>query len=102
VIENLLSNALKATPSGGTLRVALTREDEQLRFAVSDSGTGIARDELLHIFDPYYRGQGARSAGLGLGLAIAKSIVEAHGGQIHAESTLGKGSTFSFRLPLAS
>jgi signal transduction histidine kinase/PAS domain-containing protein len=102
VLENLLSNALKATAGGGALTVRVTREGEQLRFAVTDSGAGIPADELAHIFERYYRGQGARGLGLGLGLAIAKSIVEGHGGRIEAESTLGQGSTFSFTIPLAS
>jgi signal transduction histidine kinase/PAS domain-containing protein len=102
VLENLVSNALKATASGGTLTVRVTRESDRLRFAVADSGAGIPGDELAHVFERYYRGRGAHGVGLGLGLAIAKSIVEGHGGRIQAESALGKGSTFSFTIPLAS
>jgi signal transduction histidine kinase/PAS domain-containing protein len=100
VLENLLSNALKATAAGGALTVRVTREAEQLRFSVADSGEGISADELAQVFERYYRGRGARGRGLGLGLAIAKSIVEGHNGRIQAESTPGMGSTFSFTIPL--
>jgi signal transduction histidine kinase len=80
--------------------VRVKRQEEQVVFAVTDSGVGIPTDELPHVFDRYYRGRGTRGAGLGLGLAIAKSIVEGHGGRIRADSTVGRGSTFSFSIPL--
>ncbi|MGA2229850.1 MAG: ATP-binding protein [Tepidisphaeraceae bacterium] len=99
VFSNLLSNALKFTPPGGRVRVTAAPEDSVVRFVVEDSGAGIAREHLPRIFDRFYRVTGPNQpGGAGLGLAIAKEIVELHGGRIQVESEVGKGSRFSFTL----
>lgn len=100
VIGNLLSNALKFTPEGGTVRVRCWAEQHATHISVTDSGVGVPQDQLPYIFDKFYQiGQQARSKGAGLGLAIAREIVEAHGGMITAESTSGQGTTFHIVLP---
>jgi signal transduction histidine kinase len=78
--------------------VQVVEDDRSVNFAVTDTGCGIAEDELPHVFDRYWKGRGVRS-GIGLGLTIARGIVEAHHGAIRAESTIGEGSTFVFDLP---
>ena len=98
-LANLTSNAVKVTASGGHVRVGVRARPNALIFAVEDTGPGIGAEELPHIFERYWRGRQAGYRGTGLGLTIAKGIVEAHGGRIGAESTLGVGSTFSFSLP---
>lgn len=102
VLSNLVGNALKFTPPGGRIEVSAARIDRSVRFAVKDEGPGIPPDGLPHVFDRFYRAEKSRRAGLGLGLAIAKGIVEAHGGRIDVESELGRGTTFVFTLPLAA
>lgn len=102
VLVNLLDNAVKFTGNGGRVEVRAQPGDGQIRFSVSDSGAGIAEEELKHIFDRFWQGRSQGRAGAGLGLAIAKGIVEAHGGGLTVESQLGKGATFSFTLPAAS
>jgi signal transduction histidine kinase len=100
MLSNLAGNALKFTPEGGQVTVRATQEDTRVHLSVSDTGPGIAPEELPHIFDRYWRAQSAsRTAGVGLGLAIVKGIVEAHGGSVHAESRPGEGSTFRVLLP---
>jgi signal transduction histidine kinase len=102
VFGNLLSNALKYTPPGGTISIAARAEDEWVRFSISDTGVGIPSQHLPRIFEPFFRVPGhGQEAGAGLGLAIAKEIVEAHGGKIAVESLEGKGTTFIFRLKRA-
>jgi heavy metal sensor kinase len=101
---NLVENALKYTPPGGLVELALTREGSEGLIDVRDTGVGIAPDDLERIFDPFVRLDAARTratGGSGLGLAIARSIVVAHGGRLAVESTPGHGSTFTVRLPLA-
>lgn len=100
VFENLLENAAKFTPGGGVITLAAARLDGSVLFSVADTGAGIPRDQMPRLFERFWqaRRQGAGSAGLGL--AICKGIVEAHGGAIWAESTPGRGSTFYFRLPV--
>ncbi len=100
VLTNLLSNALRFTPRGGTVAVTSSASDGQLRITVRDSGPGIAPDALPHVFDRFYKS--AESRGAGLGLAIAKSLVVAHGGSIEATSTLGQGTEMRVTLPIAS
>ncbi|MEW6661399.1 MAG: ATP-binding protein [Bacillota bacterium] len=103
VMLNLLANALRYTKAGGSITLSAAREGERLCLQVKDTGVGIKAEELPHIFDRFFRGDKSRSraeGGGGLGLAIAKGFVEAHGGEIWAESSLGEGSTFYLTLPL--
>ncbi len=105
VLYNLISNALRHTPAGGTITVSVgpgSPPEAQVRFAVADSGEGIAAEDLPHIFERFYRGEKSRNratGGAGLGLAIARGIVEAHGGSIAAVSERGQGASFSFVIP---
>jgi two-component system CheB/CheR fusion protein len=98
VIRNLLDNAIKYTDSGGAVTVKVTESDNEILVAFENTGTGIPEKHLPYIFDAFYRvGRDAR--GSGLGLSIAKTIVEAHGGRIWVESRPAKGSIFRFTLP---
>jgi signal transduction histidine kinase len=99
VLSNVIANALRYTPSAGRVRVTITRSDGELAVAVRDSGPGIDPDVLPHIFERFTRADD--SPGAGLGLAIAKSLVEAHGGRIAATSAPGQGTEVRFTLPLA-
>ncbi len=102
VLTNLLHNAIKFTPSGGTITVSAHGEADKVIIAVRDTGVGIAEEELSRIFERFYKADRARSSGgTGLGLAIAKHIIQAHRGQIWVESVEGRGSTFYFSLPTA-
>ncbi|MHB1159944.1 MAG: sensor histidine kinase [Chloroflexota bacterium] len=102
ILINLLSNALKYSPPETEVVVSAKRRDSCLQVSVADKGIGMAPEDLPHLFERFYRTRGARKAeGLGLGLYITRMLVEAHGGKIWVESKLGKGSTFSFTLPLA-
>jgi len=101
VVSNLVSNAIKFTPEEGTIRVSARQRDRQIVVSVADTGPGIPQEYLSKIFDRFWRGPGTKQKGSGLGLSIAKGIVEAHGGTIWAESQLGEGSSFFFTLPLA-
>jgi len=103
VLSNLTGNALKHTPSGGSVELALDRHDGWARLTVADTGHGIPPQDLPHVFDRFYRADGRSSptdGGSGLGLAIVKHLVEAHGGRVAAESELGRGSRFTIWLPL--
>lgn len=103
VLTNLIGNALKFSPDGATVTVALAHEEPWLAVAVSDTGPGIARDDLGAIFEKYRRGRATASVeGSGLGLFIVKSVVDAHGGTIEVRSEPGHGATFTLRLPLAT
>jgi two-component system sensor histidine kinase BaeS len=97
VLENVVANAMRHTPAGGTVTIGLSRRDGEVELTVRDSGPGIPAEELESIFDRYARS--ADSGGSGLGLAIARSLVEAHGGSIEAESPPGGGATIRVRLP---
>jgi two-component system phosphate regulon sensor histidine kinase PhoR len=102
VLVNLIHNAIKFTPSGGRINISAKARDSDILVSVTDTGIGIPADDLPRIFERFYKADKSRSGGgTGLGLAIAKHIVEAHGGRIWVESVEGKGSTFSFTLPLA-
>ncbi len=104
VLGNLVSNALRYTPDGGQIALSAERDGDKLLLIVRDSGAGIAQQDLPHIFDRFYRGDKSRSrqeGESGLGLAIAKSIVEIHGGTIQAQSTIGQGAAFIIALPPA-
>ena len=103
VITNLASNALKFTESGGTVTVRAGHDREAITIAVEDTGQGIPREHLQDIFDKFVqvkRFADSTPGSVGLGLAIAKEVVELYGGKIWAESELGRGSTFTFRLPV--
>jgi PAS domain S-box-containing protein len=105
VLDNLLSNALKYSRSGGSVRVALRERAEAVELEVRDAGMGIAEDELDHVFERFYRGGEALEhhiQGTGLGLSIVSSIVAAHGGSVTVDSELGRGSTFRVTLPHAT
>lgn len=101
VFQNLIDNALKFTPAGGEIRVSAREEDGQLRFEVTDSGEGIGPDELPHLFDRFWQARESGRAGAGLGLAIVRGVIDAHGGAVEAESQPGIGTTISFTLPKA-
>lgn len=98
VLANLLSNALRYTPAGGTVSIASSRQGDRIVVSVADTGTGIAPDDLPKIFDRFQKGTGSR--GSGLGLTIAKDLVRAHGGEISADSRLGHGTTVTLTLPV--
>ena len=105
VLFNLMSNALRHTPAGGTITISAELHENRVVVSVRDTGTGISPEDLPHIFERFYRADRSRarsSGGSGLGLTIAKQIVEAHGGQIWAQSWLGVGSTFTFSMPLST
>ncbi|UQA58825.1 ATP-binding protein [Polyangium aurulentum] len=101
VLSNLVGNAVKLVPAAGSVALRARRAGEQVVLSVIDSGPGIPAEDLPHVFDRYWRGKNTKYKGSGLGLSIAKAIVEAHGGRIWAESEVGVGSTFSFSLPVA-
>ena len=98
---NLMNNATKFTPEGGNIAVRVRKENEGLLIEIKDTGIGIAKDQQDKLFKPYSRLHSDRQShpGLGLGLALAKQVVELHGGKIWVDSDTGKGSTFSFFLP---
>ncbi len=103
VLTNLLSNALRHTPAGGRIVVAIRSDTEELTFTVADNGEGIPAEHLPYIFDRFYRVADSRSrreGGAGLGLAIVKQMVEAHGGRVSVQSTPGQGTTFTVSLPV--
>jgi signal transduction histidine kinase len=103
VLENLITNALRYTPNGGKIRVQCsvnTSLSKSVAVTVSDTGKGIAPDELPHIFDRFYKSRDSR--GTGLGLAIVKNLIAAHGGEISAQSEVDKGTTIRFMLPIES
>jgi signal transduction histidine kinase len=103
VLRNLIDNALRYTPAGGRVSVTARPQGRGVTVAVADTGAGIAPEDLPHVFDRFYRADGSRAratGGSGLGLAIVKQLVEAHGGRVWAESEPGRGSVFSFALPL--
>jgi signal transduction histidine kinase len=102
VLMNLIDNAIKFTPEGGTVTVKSEALRDQARFSVSDTGPGISETDRERIFDRYWQAPSTAHLGAGLGLAIAKQIVEQHGGKIWVESAAGQGSTFVFTLPAYS
>jgi two-component system sensor histidine kinase BaeS len=104
VLGNLVSNALRYTPAGGSICLGAEARAGQLLLSVADTGSGIAAEHLPNIFERFYRADASRqqqTGGSGLGLAIVRSMVEAHGGSIAVESELGKGTTFTISLPIA-
>ncbi|HEX2569545.1 MAG TPA: ATP-binding protein [Polyangia bacterium] len=99
VFSNLIGNALQVTPPGGRITVQVEARPDEVVFSITDTGPGIAPEELPHLFKRYWRSSKAEYKGHGLGLAIAQGLVEAHGGRIGVESQPGRGSTFFFTLP---
>jgi len=102
VLYNLVDNAVRFTPPGGSVTVTGTRREDRVAIEVRDSGVGIAPEHLPRLFERFYRADASRSregGGTGIGLAIARSIVESHGGRITATSEPGQGSAFTFDLP---
>jgi len=99
VFSNLIGNAIKFTPSGGTIEVGATAHDSEVVFAVRDTGSGIPPEHLSHVFDRFWQARRAERHGIGLGLAIVKGIIEAHGGRVWVESEVGRGSSFYFTVP---
>jgi signal transduction histidine kinase len=105
VVFNLVDNAVRFTPPGGEVTIRAWREDERVQIEIHDTGVGVAPEHLPRVFERFYRADPARSrddgGGTGIGLAIARSIVEGHGGRIAATSEPGRGATFTFDLPAA-
>lgn len=101
LLNNLISNAIKFTPPGGSVLLDATRHGNYVVVSVSDTGVGIAPEEIPHVFERFWQADHHRRAGAGLGLAIAKGLAEAHGGDIRVTSRVGYGSTFSFTIPIA-
>jgi signal transduction histidine kinase len=100
---NLLDNAVRYTPDGGTVTVQIAREGDGARVSVADNGPGIPLEEQGLIFEPFFRGAEAKKqAGTGLGLSIVKQIVEAHGGHVGLDSAVGRGTVFTVHLPAAA
>jgi signal transduction histidine kinase len=99
---NLLGNSIKFTPAGGRIRIQLTKDEQQVAVQVADTGVGISPEALPHVFERFYTGDPARERrknGNGLGLSIAKKVVDLHHGNIQAQSEVGQGTTFTVRLP---
>ncbi|HZU97986.1 MAG TPA: PAS domain-containing sensor histidine kinase [Planctomycetota bacterium] len=101
VFENLMGNAIKFTPEGGRIVVGARLVGGSVRFTITDSGPGISDADLPHIFERFWRAKNSAGMGVGLGLAIAKGIVEAHGGEIRVQNVPGAGASFSFTIPCA-
>jgi two-component system phosphate regulon sensor histidine kinase PhoR len=102
-VANLIDNASKYTPDGGTITVAAKANGQHVTIEVSDNGIGIPQDDVPRIFERFYRVDRSRSrdmGGTGLGLSIVKHVAQVHGGTIDVESTPGKGSTFRLKLPV--
>lgn len=102
VFDNLIGNAIRFTPEGGEIVIGAEPAPGAVRFWVADSGRGIPAEQVGHLFDRFWRAEQADRRGTGLGLAIVKGIIEAHRGQVRVESTVGRGTTFSFTLPVAA
>jgi signal transduction histidine kinase len=101
-LSNLVGNAIKFSPAGGQILVRVIVLDAEVMFSVTDSGIGMTPEQLAHAFDRFWQSSRTDRQGAGLGLAITKGIIDAHGGRIWAESAPGNGSTFYFTVPIAS
>ena len=103
VMDNLVGNAVKFTPEGGWVELGLTRDGDEVSLAVADSGPGISEEDQVQLFEPFFRAESTAGSvsGSGLGLAVVRAIVEAHGGRVGVESGPA-GTTFAVRLPIAA
>jgi two-component system phosphate regulon sensor histidine kinase PhoR len=102
MLSNLLNNSIRYTETGGTVKVCVAAQDENIAFIIQDTGIGMPQDSLNHIFERFYRVDKSRSraaGGSGLGLSIVKAIVESHKGTVKVESEVGKGSRFTVAIP---
>jgi signal transduction histidine kinase len=99
IIVNLLDNAIKFTPDGGTITISTKQSGDAIEFSISDTGLGIHQDQLPHIFDRYWQAERSSRRGAGLGLSIVSELVKVHGGKIWVESKLEQGTTIFFTLP---
>jgi signal transduction histidine kinase len=102
VFSNLGGNAIKFTPANGRIELCVAVTDGSVEFMVRDTGPGISPEDLPHVFDRFWQAKKTARSGVGLGLAIAKGIVESHRGQIRVVSELGRGSSFVFTVPVAT
>lgn len=102
ILANLVTNAIKFTPGGGSVTVRVERQGDFIRFSVSDTGPGIPDEDLPHVFDRFWQARRTAGLGTGLGLFISRGLVETQGGKLWVESTIGRGATFYFTLPVAS
>ena len=102
LVGNIVGNAIKFTPEGGRVTLKAAPDGDRVLIQVTDTGPGIPPSDIPHLFDSFWQARNNDHRGVGLGLAIAKGVVEAHGGKIWCESTVGAGSTFSFTLPMAN
>jgi signal transduction histidine kinase len=102
VLGNLVGNAIKFTPAGGRVVLSARPHEVEVVFSVADTGPGIPQEHLDHLFDRFWQARGSDRRGVGLGLAITKGIVDAHGGHLWVESVVGVGSTFSFAIPASA
>jgi signal transduction histidine kinase len=102
VLGNIIGNAIKFTPDGGSVQVNAEQSDDEVLFTVRDSGVGVSAKQLPHVFDRFWQATPKARLGSGLGLTIAKGVVEALGGRIWVESKPGEGTTFFFTLPRAT
>jgi signal transduction histidine kinase len=102
VFSNLVDNAVKFTPAGGTITVTAEADNRAVRFCVSDTGSGIPPEDVPHLFDRFWQAKRTDRRGIGLGLSIVKALVEAHGGLMAVESEPGHGTTFRFSVPAAA
>jgi signal transduction histidine kinase len=101
-LENLVGNAIRYTGQNGKISLGARREGAEIALSIADTGIGIPPDDLTHIFDPFYRGTNSRrESGYGLGLTTVKSIIEGHGWSIGVSSEVGKGTTFTIRMPVS-
>jgi signal transduction histidine kinase len=101
-LSNLVGNAVKFSPAGNEVTVKAAERDGDVIVSVADNGPGMTPDQLAHAFDRFWQSRRTDREGAGLGLAITKGIIDAHGGRIWAESEVGRGSTFHFTLPVAT
>lgn len=99
LLSNLVTNALRCTEAGGHVRVSARRDGDDVRLSVSDTGSGIADEDLPYVFDRFWQRHASTRGSAGLGLTIARGIAEAHGGRIWVESRPGEGSTFHVTIP---